>query len=1097
MAADPPQNAPQINGKANAAALIGKRLGRFKVTGVLGRGAMGLVLLAEDVTLRRRVALKLLPYNKAASGKERVYQEQFIREARSAAGIIHPAVVQIFEVGIAEGFFYIAMEVLESGSLDGLVELRGPLDWPQAVEFCAQAAEGLAYAHDRGILHRDIKPANLMLADSGHCKVADFGLAHIDDPTDDFKLPWKVVGTPYFMAPEVARGDTSAAGDIFALAGVLWYLLTGKPPFAVTGLQDVVKIHKEIALPDLTTLRPDLPPRVVQIIERALSYDADRRQESAAELATELRRALNLSSTTTQPVGESRRTSKPKARPMLVVAIGALALIGVGVGVGVALFTGAFGGSTGASGPVIIVEPINPNTPIHTAPPPRGILPNTPGPSDGQTRTPGQEVGEIPPGGESMLAGDALSTLSPVLVDGNRRFGRFERVSVTGQPFRRAARTIVSVTPTEPRLARLEAPVTGEVFAGRSYLLSFQLRAEPPSGPGAEGIEYGRIEVQVERARPPYQPLVVAAAGATRSWQRIDVPFTAGFSLPHGLAELRFHLGTRSQTIEIADVKLLDFGKDVAVGELPRTASLAKLTTPTPSPMPQDAFGTFNADRDAPQVMDIARSGDPRPYLFSGTIHETPARDGADWVLPLTAGDGGVAVVADADLRGAAGANSWITQPAALKGKQVVAFGTVRWVDRLNRPAVRVAHPTHLRTVTFAAGPFQPSDRSALIDAALFGRQVVVRGKATGVSLIDHGDAAEVRFAGAGDDGLALRYGKNLFDAMTTKFGGTLGDGIVGKSVELQITPRYDPVAGALTGQPGTTKAITDLSTAGPPSPKPQPPAAKPPTAPQVLTAKLNPAASEPPDAVAFYQAINGPLEVGDEVIVSVRAKSPNKGTMTLVLQRADGTTPYQSRGTGVAAGWQEHAMLVHMTEAQPAGGVRLGVHLNHRAATIEIARVELFVNGKAVNWIEDNQFAAGDKAWQVVTTDRAQIGFAGGAKLPAGKAPAVVEWINATSTSRIEQLIAAKVTARFHVMGTVSSRPTKRAGELLIFLQGDPGMMVVCSRAVTAELEKKYGASAVRLRGKRLHVAGTIGQEPRKVPQVNLVEIKDLLQVK
>lgn len=289
MATDKPSDKDVSPGKRmDVDKLLGTKIGRFRITQTLGRGAMGAVMLAEDVTLKRPVAFKLLPAI-VDDPRQRVWLEQFIREARAAAILVHPAIVQIFEVGKAGDFLYIAMEVLDGGNLDQKVRQDGPLDFPKACEYCAQVAEGLAYAHEKGIVHRDIKPANLMLTGRNHCKLADFGVATIDDPDDRFKLPWKGVGTPHYMAPEAARGQSSPRSDIFSLTAVLWFLLTGKPPFALKTHEDVVRVHTEIPLPDLKSLRPDVPDSLVQLIDKGLAYDPADRFATADEMARELK----------------------------------------------------------------------------------------------------------------------------------------------------------------------------------------------------------------------------------------------------------------------------------------------------------------------------------------------------------------------------------------------------------------------------------------------------------------------------------------------------------------------------------------------------------------------------------------------------------------------------------------------------------------------------------------------------------------------------------------------------------------------------------------------------------------------------------------
>ena len=267
----------------------GKMLGRFKLTRLIGQGAMGKVFRAEDVTLRRQVALKIFP-QQITRGQRTFKVEQFIREARSAAQIEHPHVVHIYEVGKAAGWYYIAMELLEGGSLQELVTAGGPMDQYRACSLCADAAEGLAHAHRMGIVHRDIKPANLMLTRAGRCKLTDFGLARFEDPNDPFSLPSEAVGTPLYVAPEVAIGTPATAqSDIYGLGATLWFLLTGKPPFLGKTQKEVLLKHRNEPLPDLLMIRPDLSRSLGDALQKSMAKQPDGRYLDADQFAKVLR----------------------------------------------------------------------------------------------------------------------------------------------------------------------------------------------------------------------------------------------------------------------------------------------------------------------------------------------------------------------------------------------------------------------------------------------------------------------------------------------------------------------------------------------------------------------------------------------------------------------------------------------------------------------------------------------------------------------------------------------------------------------------------------------------------------------------------------
>ena len=266
----------------------GRKVKRFKLIDELGEGAMGRVFLAEDTVLKRHVALKLLPA-KHRDGRPNQRTERLVREARSAASLEHPNAVNIFEIDQSGGVHYIAMELVEGGNLEKLVEMSGPMEVERACQLIAEAAEALAHAHVRGIIHRDVKPANLLLTRSGRCKVCDFGLALFDEELDG-EGRTKCVGTPYYIAPEVAQGHgAGSASDLYGLGCTLFFLLTGRPPFAGTNARELMKAHISQPLPDLRHWRQDVPERLCMAIEQACAKDPAKRFESAAHFAKVLR----------------------------------------------------------------------------------------------------------------------------------------------------------------------------------------------------------------------------------------------------------------------------------------------------------------------------------------------------------------------------------------------------------------------------------------------------------------------------------------------------------------------------------------------------------------------------------------------------------------------------------------------------------------------------------------------------------------------------------------------------------------------------------------------------------------------------------------
>lgn len=283
-------NAPAANTPADSPKWLGKRIGRFRLIGVIGKGAMGKVFRAEDIQLHRLVALKVISSRSSKKRTAAQKHEQFMREGRSAAKLDHPNIVSVYEVSSAADLHYIAMELVEGGNLKDLVTAAGPLDVQRACQLVADAADGLQHAHEQGVVHRDIKPANLMLTRSGRCKLGDFGLARLDDLDDKASGLASAVGTPLFVAPEVALGgEATALSDIYSLGATLYYLLTGQPPFPGEQSQEVLRRHVEELPPDIRSVRPDLPEALALAIWRSLSKEPTARFESAGHFARALR----------------------------------------------------------------------------------------------------------------------------------------------------------------------------------------------------------------------------------------------------------------------------------------------------------------------------------------------------------------------------------------------------------------------------------------------------------------------------------------------------------------------------------------------------------------------------------------------------------------------------------------------------------------------------------------------------------------------------------------------------------------------------------------------------------------------------------------
>ncbi len=284
-----------MNPSPQADTLIGQRLAGYRLTGLLGRSNVSSVYRAEDVLLGRPVAVKVLPGWMVASDSQRV--EQFLREARSAAQLQHPHVVTIYQVGQQGEHYFVAMEYMGGGSLQDLLNQGQRLSPQAAATVIRQAVRGLAAAHRVGIIHRDVKPSNLLMTEDGIVKVADFGLAGRMEVAAEGGLATVVEGTPRYIAPELCLGHApSPASDIYAL-GMTWYaMLTGSAAFSGKDSSEIFRKHVRAPVPDVTQIRPDVPPTHTSLITQCLSKLPEDRFESAAHLLTGLDLVLGTSS---------------------------------------------------------------------------------------------------------------------------------------------------------------------------------------------------------------------------------------------------------------------------------------------------------------------------------------------------------------------------------------------------------------------------------------------------------------------------------------------------------------------------------------------------------------------------------------------------------------------------------------------------------------------------------------------------------------------------------------------------------------------------------------------------------------------------------
>jgi WD40 repeat protein/tRNA A-37 threonylcarbamoyl transferase component Bud32 len=297
----------------------------YDILAELGRGGMGVVYKARQVRLNRLVALKMI----LAGGHARAEDlARFSAEAEAVAGLRHPHIVQIYDVGEQAGLPYFSLEFVEGGTLEDRLD-GTPWQGPRAAELVETLARAMHAAHERGIVHRDLKPANVLLTADGAPKITDFGLAKRLDRDSNQTRTGTIMGTPSYMAPEQAGGkkDVGPAADTYALGAILYELLTGRPPFrAATPLDTVMQVVSQEPVPP-AQLNARVPRDLETVCLKCLQKDPKKRYASALDLADDLRRFLGGEPIRARPVGQAERFGRwCRRNPVVAGLAGAVAL---------------------------------------------------------------------------------------------------------------------------------------------------------------------------------------------------------------------------------------------------------------------------------------------------------------------------------------------------------------------------------------------------------------------------------------------------------------------------------------------------------------------------------------------------------------------------------------------------------------------------------------------------------------------------------------------------------------------------------------------------------------------------------------------------
>jgi hypothetical protein len=301
-------------------------IGRYKIKSELGRGGMATVYLAFDPNFNRDVAVKVLPREMLHDPQ---FRARFEREIKTAAGLEHPSIVPVYDVGEDNGQPYFVMRLMTGGSLADMIE-RGRISLEDTARIISKIAQGLTYAHRKGVIHRDLKPDNILFDDNGAPFISDFGVARLSESTGSLTGSG-IIGTPAYMSPEQAQGgNIDQRSDIYGLGVIVYQMLSGRQPYSADTPMGVVVKHITEPVPEILEQVPDLPGGVDEVVRSSMAKDRNKRYSTAVDLA----KALNMIAFGNE--GEFS-TSNTGIHTRIYKAPGQSSSRGVLTGVGVAL----------------------------------------------------------------------------------------------------------------------------------------------------------------------------------------------------------------------------------------------------------------------------------------------------------------------------------------------------------------------------------------------------------------------------------------------------------------------------------------------------------------------------------------------------------------------------------------------------------------------------------------------------------------------------------------------------------------------------------------------------------------------------------------